>query len=274
MNFDPQPNLATSWTISPDGLTYTFTLVDNATFHDGKPVTSADVKFTMEEVVKKYSPWGSSIFDCVDHVETPDNYTVAFKLKYPFATFMTVMNFNYFAVLPKHLYEGTDIMTNPYNTDPVGSGPYKFVEWVRGDHVTLTRYDDYFKKDKPYIDRIVYRIPADEATADTMLDKGELDYISCKILPQDVDRLRDNPNLVVDDREYTALSVLVYLFMNCKEGHITADPDVRRAIAMAINKTRHLDLIQLMQGKLQRHNSLHYWSGATTQHLMPRSITT
>ncbi len=250
MQFNPQPNLATSWNISSDGLRYTFKLVNNATFHDGKPVTSADVKFTMEEVVKKYGPWGSSIFEVVDHVETPDNYTAAFVLKFPSAIFMTAMNFNYFAILPKHLYEGTDVMKNPYNTAPVGSGPFRFVEWVRGDHVTLERYGNYFKQDKPYLDRIVYRIVATEAAADAMLTKGELDYISCKLLPQDVQGLVANPNLVVDEREYNALSVLTYLFMNCKEGHITANPEVRRAIAMAINKTMNLDLVQMMQGKV------------------------
>lgn len=243
-NFDPQPNLAKSWSISEDALTYTFYLEENVTFHDGTPLTSDDVKFTMEEVIKVHNPWGITVFDCVDHVETPDDHTAAFKLKYAYAPFMLTMGCSHFNVLPKHLYEGTDILNNQYNLAPIGSGPFKFAEWVRGDHITLERYDDYFKQDKPYVDRIVYRIVPDEATIDLMLENGELDYVPVSILPTDVDRLRANPEIVIDDSEFLAQATVLTVVLNCKEGHITADPEVRKAIAYTLNKTLSIELVE------------------------------
>lgn len=243
-DFQPQPNLATSWSISADGLSYTFNLVENATWHDGEPVTSADVKFTMEEVVMEYSPWGEKIFVVVDEVETPDDYTVVFKLNAPSAVFMLAMNFYYFVPLPKHLYEGTDILENPYNIAPIGCGPYKFVEWVRGDHITLERNENYWKKNKPYFDRVVCRIVPDPATADLMLEKGEIDLIPVTVLSADVNRLMANPNIIVGLRDTAGSSVVETMVFNTLEGHITADPRVRRAIAYAINTTSHIEKVE------------------------------
>ncbi|NWG76013.1 MAG: ABC transporter substrate-binding protein, partial [Rubrivivax sp.] len=121
------PDLAERWEIAPDGKTYRFHLVRNATWHDGKPFTSADVKFSIEEVTLKNHPAGRTIFGALDRVETPDLYTVVLVMKQPDAPLMSYLASKaYVTIVPKHLYEGTDIKTNPHNFKPIGTGPFKF----------------------------------------------------------------------------------------------------------------------------------------------------
>lgn len=132
--FQPQPYLAERWTVSPDGRAYTFHLVKNATFHDGKPVTSEDVKFSIE-VVKANHPFGPAMHRALEAVETPNPHRVVFRLSYPNPAFMQVIAPILLPVLPKHVYGTEEIRKHPANLEPVGSGPFEFVEWERG-HAT------------------------------------------------------------------------------------------------------------------------------------------
>ena len=162
-DLNPQPDLAESWKVSNDGLTYTFQLVKNATWHDGKPFTSADVKFTFAEVLKKYHPRGSVVLNSVESIETPDPHTVVFKLKQPFDPLMKFIGNEAF-IIPKHLYENTDILKNPYNLKPIGTGPFVFKEWKKGSHIALERNPSYFKKGKPYLDKIIIKVVPDASS--------------------------------------------------------------------------------------------------------------
>src|SRR5262249_51562889 len=116
------PDLAESWEISKDGLTYTFKLRPNVKWHDGKPFTSADVKFSYLEVLPKYHPTGRVAFQVVSAVDTPDPLTAVVRLKKPFAPFLFMTNLNNAPILPKHLLEGKDFATAEFNSKPVGTG--------------------------------------------------------------------------------------------------------------------------------------------------------
>ena len=139
MGFNIIPDLAESWEISPDSKEYTFHLVRNAVWTDGVKTTSADVKYTLETIIaEKHFQW-EEIAD-IERIETPDDYTVKIFLKVPNVVLLARLCDVFgdaFIMLPKHLYEGTDWSTNPYNEKPVTNGPFKFVEWVKGSHITI-----------------------------------------------------------------------------------------------------------------------------------------
>jgi peptide/nickel transport system substrate-binding protein len=244
------PELAQSWEISADGLTWTFHLVQNATFHDGTPLTSADVKFTMEQISIPLHPMGTKIFGCIDHVETPDKYTAVFKLKYPFAPLMQALTSTYFTVVPKHLYEGTDILTNPYNFKPIGSGPFKFAEYVAGDHVTLVRNENYWRAGRPFLDKLVFRLTADPSSVTRALLAGEMDYSAGGLGVEDLPMLQADPRLEVEmtGKEYASDGGMFILTFNNRQDHITSNQKVRQAILYAIDNDAALKNVGLGLG--------------------------
>ncbi|MBI3978576.1 MAG: ABC transporter substrate-binding protein [Chloroflexi bacterium] len=238
-DFKPTPDLAESWEISSDQRSYTFKLVKNATWHDGKPVTSADVKFTMEELYAKNHPRAAILWKPnVDAVEAPDASTVVVRLKNPYAPFMTMLGMPGIGpfILPKHVYEGTDLKTNPANAQPIGSGPFKLKEWVKGSHIEMVRYDGYFKKDLPYLDRIVVRFAPDNAGRMAAFEKGEMDFIHYYIVPHDmVAQLKANPAVTVDPRGGEGPATSEFLLINLRNPTL-AKLEVRQAIAYALDK--------------------------------------
>src|SRR5215471_612734 len=117
-NLNPLPELAESWQVSPDNRTMTFKLRRGVKFHDGRDFTSADVKFTMEEVIKKFHPRGRTVFAKLDEVQTPDPYTAVFKFSAPSPYVMFVFNASETPMLPKHIYAGSDPRENPANRAP------------------------------------------------------------------------------------------------------------------------------------------------------------
>lgn len=160
--------------ISEDLMTYTYKLRDDVTWHDGTPFTAADVVFTYEAIadpaVNALSRFG---FDLIDSVEAPDDYTVVFNLNDASAVFLEA--WGYKGILPKHIFENADMNTSEYNRAPsVGTGPYKFVEWVSGDRIALERNADYFREGA-YIETIEYRIIPSSDTLLTAMETGEID---------------------------------------------------------------------------------------------------
>jgi peptide/nickel transport system substrate-binding protein len=190
---NPIPRLAKSWEVSEDGMTYTFKLKEWV-WSDGEPVTSEDVKFSIEQVLLPYNPWGKSKFGDVRSVETPDKRTVVIQLQQTFDLFTSVYSM-YGAIVPKHVYEGTDMLRNPANWDPVVAGPYKLGEYVKGSHVSLVRNPTWAGEDL-YFDRIIYRIIPEADAAVMALQKGEIDIIPQHppIPPRDVVNFQKNPD--------------------------------------------------------------------------------
>jgi peptide/nickel transport system substrate-binding protein len=171
------PNLASEWTISPDGTRYTFKLVE-ATWHDGKPFTSADVKFTLDRVSRKYGAKFGAAAGHIQTIDTPDDRTVVLTLDKPFGPLLfSLSNYTNAAILPAHVYGDADVLGHPATlAHPIGTGPFMFKEWVRGDHITLERNPNYWRKGTPYLDQIVLKIVPDPASRVLALKTGEIDY--------------------------------------------------------------------------------------------------
>ena len=234
-DLNPVPDLATSWEISNDGKIYTFHLAENAEFHDGVPVTSADVKFTFEELLLKYhSRARTSIGDKLRQITTPDAHTVVFEFNKSFAAFLLLIDVTNAPVMPKHLYENTDPLTNPYNVKPVGSGAFKFQEWAKGDHITLVRNEKYFKTGKPYLDRVIYKIMPNSATAAIAFENGEADYF-LNPTPLDIQRFNNLPDVVVNEKGREGFAMVETVVLNTARAPLS-DVRVRQAMAYAIDK--------------------------------------
>jgi peptide/nickel transport system substrate-binding protein len=251
-DYDPQgnivPGLASSWELSADGLTYTFHLRKDVRWHDGKPLTAEDVKFTLEKILDRQT--GSRlnlVFQSVKEVQAPNPYTAVFKLKEPDPVFLANL---WTGILPKHIWEKEDFAKSQYNVIPVGSGPWKVKEWVRGDHVTFEANPDYFQG-RPYLDRIIVKVIPDVTVAFAALEKGDVHYLPFKGMVggppyQLVDRLKQNPNLEVKVYEVSSMQRL--FFRNDKAPFNNLK--VRQAIAHAINKRFILDKLLFGYGQI------------------------
>ena len=136
-------DLAESYEISPDGMTYTFKLHRNVEWHDGHPFSSEDVKFSLEQVNSKLHPYHGAM-NAIDRFEAPDPDTFALRLKHPQVSLITSLGNFAGAILPRHIWEGKDAARDPHNRQPIGTGPYKLVEYVAGDHILYRRNEKYF----------------------------------------------------------------------------------------------------------------------------------
>lgn len=235
-SFKPKPYLAKDWTISADGLTYTFHLVDGAVFHDGTPITSADVAFSLD-VVKNNHPFGSSMFGNVTAVDTPDPHTAVIRLSKPTPGLMLSLEPVLLPIMPKHIYgDGQNLKTHPRNMQGlVGSGPFVLTENKPGERLVLSRFDKFFIKGKPYLDQITFQVVKDPLTRMLMLEKGELDLAGVSgMRPQDADRLSKEKGVHVTTKGYEAIGYVHYLEMNLRRKPFD-DIRVRRALAHAID---------------------------------------
>lgn len=246
-NLNSVPDLAESWEVSPDASIYTFHLTRAAEFHDGVPVTSEDVRFTFEQLLLKYhSRTRSSMGDNLRRIETPDAHTVVFEFDKPYAAFLQLVDVTNAPVMPKHLYEGTDPLTNPHNTNPVGSGPFKFHEWLKGDHLTLERNERYFKQGKPYLERIVYKVIPAAPMATIAFENGEVDYL-LNPSPLDVIRLKTAPGVVLTSKGREGYATVETLIPNLTRAPLS-DLRVRQAMAYAIDKNYLVDKLLMGLG--------------------------
>ena len=234
-DWTPQPYLAKSWDVSEDGLTVTLNLVDNAVFHDGTPITSEDVAFSVD-TIKAHHPF-KSMFAPVVSVDTPDAHTAVLNLSKPHPALMLAMSGQLMAIIPKHIYgDGQDPKTHPRNTENVvGSGPFKLVEYKSGEHVILERFDDFFIEGRPYLDKVVMRIITDPAARAIAYENGEIHMGAFESLPRIINRLKKVDSLTVTDDGYGGIGPLDWLAMNTTKGPL-ADVNVRKAIAYAVDK--------------------------------------
>lgn len=175
----PLPGLAERWEVKDGGRTYIFHLRRDVRWHDGVPFTSRDVTYTFTEMLLKYSArTKAGLETALAGIDAPDPATVIFRFKAPYAPLLKRLTVDETPILPRHLYEGTDPLTNPHNQRPVGTGPYRFVEWVRGDRIVFARNPLYFVRDRPRIERVVWRILPNVTAAAVALERGEVDYLS------------------------------------------------------------------------------------------------
>jgi len=260
VNYRPRPYLAKKWSISPDGRTYTFQLEKEATFHDGKPITSADVAFSLE-LVKKNHPMGELTFGAVEKVETPDPYTAIFKLRHPSPACFAAIHPYFLPILPKHIYSEGEIRKHPANIKPIGSGPFKFVEWKKGQYIILDRYENFFRQGRPYLDRIIIEFVPDAASRIIALETGATHLIPPgSIPPADIHRLEKMPHLALTKKGYEAVGIRGIVQINNRKTPLD-NVKVRKAIAHSIDKNFFIEsffgLAKPATGPLRYTNPFH-----------------
>jgi peptide/nickel transport system substrate-binding protein len=234
--------LAESWEATPDGKTITFKLRKGVTWHDGKPFTSVDVEFSAMQMWKKILNYGSTLQLFLTAVDTPDAQTAVFRYERPMPLNLLLRalpDLGY--ISPKHLYESGDIRQNPNNLSPIGTGPFKFVKYERGQYVIADRNPDYWRPNAPYLDRIVWRVITDRAAAAAQMEAGEIHYSPFSGLTiSDMARLSKDKRFIVSTKgnEGNARTNTIEFNFRRKE---LSDIRVRRAIAHAINVPFFID---------------------------------
>ena len=234
-NWNPQPYLAESWSISDDGLSVTLNLVKGATFHDGKPITSKDVAFSIK-TIKAHHPF-KTMFGAVKRVDTPDSHTAVIRLSKPHPALLLALSSQLGAVIPEHIYgDGQDPKTHPRNSENVvGSGPFKLVEFVRDQHIILEKNENFFLEGKPYLDKIVMRIIKDPSARSLGRENGEIHLSAFESTPQDILHSKGIAHLTATDKGYAAIGPITWLAFNTKSKP-TSDVRVRQAIAYAVDR--------------------------------------
>ena len=231
------PDLAENYTISPDGLTYTFTLKPDARFQDGTPVTANDVVFTINEIqnASLKSPQGANWADITATALSADQ--VRFTLKQPYAPFLSNTTIG---ILPKHIWNNVstdEFIFSQYNIQPVGSGPYKLASITRDSGgiptaYTLVPFNDY-EGGAAYISKIVIHFYPDETTAVSAYKSGNIGSIA-GLDPADVMHIASTTSsarLIV-----STLPRIFGVFFNQNQQPILADSAVRQALNVALDK--------------------------------------
>ncbi|MBL8571130.1 MAG: ABC transporter substrate-binding protein [Phreatobacter sp.] len=246
-NWRPQPYLAKSWDLAADGKSLTLRLIEGATFHDGKPITSEDVAFSVM-TVKKYHPF-QQMFAPVASVETPDAHTAVIRLSRPHPALLLAMSPALCPILPKHVFDdGVDLRNHPANSAPVGSGPFKLVEFKRGEHTILERNDKFFIPDRPLLDRIIFRYINDPTAIMLAMERGEAHMVPYLSTPRDTARMARHASLSVSDKGFEGIGALTWLAFNTQKAPLD-DKRVRQAICFAIDRNFILKRLLLDRAK-------------------------
>lgn len=232
-------DLAESFTIAPNGLAITFHLRHGVTWHDGSPFTSRDVLYTYHVTIDPKTPTAyAEDFKQVKSLTAPDPFTVTVTYDSPFAPALASWGVN---ILPAHLLEGQDITKSPLARKPVGTGPYRFKEWVAGQKIVLEANKNYFEG-RPYIDKFIYRIIPDSSTMYMELKAGAIDLMN--LTPVQYARQTSAAAFTERFNKYRYPSS-TYLYMGYNLRHpLFGDKRIRQAMTAAINKD------ELIQGVL------------------------
>lgn len=249
LDLNPVGELAESWQVSDDGLTVTFNLREGVTWHDGEPFTSADVQFSIMDVLKQFHPRGPNSFREVTSIDTPDELTAVFNLEQPAPYMMRAFSAYESPMVPRHLLEGQDIREAELSNNPVGTGPFRFIEWKKGQYIRLEKNENYWKEGYPLLDRIVARIIPDASTRTAAMESGEVHYGAFGAIPNiDVIRLREMDDIGVTTDGYTMINPMALI-----EFDVTQPPfdskALRQAISMTIDRQFLIDNIWFGYGK-------------------------
>lgn len=230
-NMEPEPNVAESWTVSEDGLEYTFYLRKGVKFHNGEELTAEDVKYTYDQV--RDPQFGSSsqaLFNQVESIDVLDRYTVKFTLDSPYADFLTASIAGPVGIVPKDYAESVGL--DGFNQAPVGSGPFKLVRHDLGDKIVFERHEDYFRDGLPYLDRIEVLIIPEDAVRLIALENGEIDIVHRFLPVRELPRLEREPNInLIRASEAGIFNIVLNV-----ENPVLQNPAVRQAISYAIDR--------------------------------------
>ena len=248
---EPEPELAESWEVLEDGALYRFNLRDGVTWHDGEPFTSADVKFTFDEMLLKlHARTKASVGAAIESITTPDADTVEFRFRQPYAPLLLQLDAVEAPILPMHLYEGTDVQKNPVNSKPIGTGPFKLESYVADSELRFSANREYFKEGLPHLDEVVMRIIPDKGNQVVALEAGEVDWLFGVPGP-DLPRLRDS-----GDFEFLRTQVnpggsncIMTVSFNL-EKPMFQDVQLRRALGSALDREQFVERVLFGQGKV------------------------
>lgn len=256
-----EKDLAEDYTISPDGMLYTFKLKKGITFHNGRELKAQDVKYSIERTInpKTQSP-GAGFFGSIDgfnefisgkstsldSIKVLDDYTVSFKLSRPDATFLHVLAINFSSIVPK---EEVEKWGEDFGKHPVGTGAFKLSEWKLGQYLSFVRNESYNKPGLPYLDSIRFEVGQEPIVALLRLEKGEIDIAGDGIPPAKFLQMKNDPkfkDLIVEGDQlhtgYITMNVNIKPFDNI---------EVRQAVNMAINKDR---IVRIINGRAKPTN--------------------
>jgi peptide/nickel transport system substrate-binding protein len=245
---NPQPQLATGWTVDDNGRRLTFRLRSGVRWHDGEPFRSDDVAHSIE-MLKTYHPRGRSTFANVQKVETPDALTAVIMLSSPAPYLMQALAGCESPMVPFHLYQRGEQALQTNGAAPIGTGPFLFKEWVRGSHIIYERNPDYWDRPKPYPDRLIVRFIDDPASKLSALESGAIDLAPGTPIPlADIRRLMDRPEFTFETGGYQYTNQVVRLEFNLDDP-VFARHDVRRAVALTIDRNALIDRAWLGFGR-------------------------
>jgi peptide/nickel transport system substrate-binding protein len=236
--FNVVPELARAWQVSQDGKRVTFQLQRGVKFHDGTDFNAEAVKWNMERILdpQNKSPQRAPLEPAIAAVTVADPHTVVFELKKPFAPLLAALAERPgFIVSPAAAKQ----LGQEFGQRPVGTGPFRFVEWVRDSQVTLERFADYWEKGKPHLDRVIYRVVPDPTVRLTMVRTGEVD-IATDVDAKDIPGLRGDANLVVSEMKPAARWTALQWRVDEPPFNNKA---LRQAIALAIDRNEIRDVL-------------------------------
>ncbi|MFP3180385.1 MAG: ABC transporter substrate-binding protein [Paraburkholderia sp.] len=250
-NLKPVPVLASSWTASPDGLHYVFTLQKDVRWHDGQPFDAQDVVFTLNEIAPQALPRMKLTVDrYFESITANSAGQVEIRLKKPYGGLFDLLGSGLLPILPRHLYAGKDPRSNPANQHPIGTGPFVFKEWKHGAYIRLERNPSYWKKDLPYLDGIVFNILPDASSRAIAFEQntvhalraGDVDYA-------DVKRLSKLPGVSYTTSGWELFSGMAFLELNQRKPPFD-NALVRQAVLHALNRQFIVDNIFFGYGKV------------------------
>ncbi len=233
--WNAQPYLTESWKLEDDGKSLTLNLRKNALFHDGKPMTSADVAFSIM-AIKANHPF-TTMMGPVEKVDTPDPYTAIIRMSSPHPAIVLSMSPALCPILPKHIYDdGQDLKTHPRNsTNVIGSGPFKVTEFAPSQRIVMERFDKFFLPGKPYLDKVIISINPDASSLMLNLERGSINMIPFVTVPTDLRRLANDKQFTLTPKGYEGIGALNWLAFNTAKKPLS-DVRVRKAIATSIDK--------------------------------------
>lgn len=246
----PVPALATRWDIERGGSLYRFHLRHGVRWHDAKPFTAADVKFTFDSLLLKFhSRTRASLAPVLDRIETPDDSTVEFLFKRPYAPLLQQLNVEEAPIMPRHVFLTGDPLRNPANTAPIGTGPYRFVSYTPGSEIRFAANKDYFRG-APAIKSLVLRVIPDASVQVIALEAGEIDWLFGVPGPER-NRLRNDSRFkVVQYPGYSGGSNCVITLGINLDKPLFKDIRLRRAIAHAVNRQQILERVVFGEGRV------------------------
>ncbi|MCK4463679.1 MAG: peptide-binding protein [Candidatus Omnitrophica bacterium] len=238
-------DLAQSWEIKDDGLTIIFHLRKNVKWHDGRPFTAEDVRFTYGKLIDPDVPTPySGDFKKVKFFEALNPYTIKITYKEPFSPGLASWGM---AIMPKHILENENLLTSSFSRSPIGTGPYKFKRWKSSERIDLVSNHGYFEH-TPYIDRYIYKVIPDPSTMFLELQTENID--SMGLSPLQYKRLTDTRYFKKSYRKFRYPSFgYTYMAYNLKSELFT-DKRVRQAINYAVDKKEIIDGVLLGLGRI------------------------